>query len=404
MGKVAREATLREGVDLLRVIAKNQVNYFENHKAIQAIVRAGEAPNFFDIGDQIIETWNNGTNDYEMPMDVVAFGDVVNKDGKTVPGMFLQSHWALPGLQFDASEAIYVTDAALPAGTYNFTIGTTWGSNCVEGKVYQFTTTEEIPAGGQIMVGRNNEFYTWGAPDQAPANWRVHTYASNAATTPLESNLTLTEGSGGTALGSAASNVKYSESGINNLQRAGCGYNRWSQSAMRQWLNSDAAAGAWWSPKNPFDRAPQQLASMRGFMAGLSEDFLSIVDPVKVTTALNTISDSDIGTTEDTFDRFFLASLEQEYIVPQLSGVEGSYWPYWKDRLELSSPQAQGSGGANANHIRYLISNHNSALTVRLRSANRGYACYVWAVYATGGASGTNAAYAFTPAPACVIC
>lgn len=404
MGKVATEATLREGVNLLRVIAKNQVNYYENHKAIQAIVRAGEAPNFFDIDDQIIETWNNGSTDYEMPMDIVAFQNVVNADGDTVPGMILQSHWALPGLQFDASEAIYVTETALPAGTYYFTFGTTWGSNVISGKSYYFTTTQEIPAGGQIMVGRNNEWYTWGAPDQAPANWRVHTFASNAATTPLESNLTLTEGTSGTSLGTITSTIKYSENGVNNLQRAGYGYNRWSQSAMRQWLNSDAATGGWWNPKNPFDRAPQQLASMRGFMAGLSADFLDIVNPIKVTTALNTVSDNEIGTTEDTFDRFWLASLEQEYCAPQLADVEGAYWPYWKDRLGLSSPQQWYGDHANANHIRYSISNHASAQYVRLRSAYRGNAHVTWSVNPSGSVSTSLATIVFCPAPACAIC
>ena len=404
MGKVGTEATLREGVELLRVIAKNQVNYYENHRAIQAIVRAGEAPNFFEIGDQIIETWNNGSSDLEMPMDVVAFKNVVNSNGDTVPAMILQSHWALPGVQFDASEAIYVATEALPAGTYHFTIGTTWGSNCIKDKVYQFTTTAEIPAGGQIFIGRNNEYYTWGAPDQAPSSWRAHTYASNASLTPIESNLVLAEGSGGTDLGSLASTTKYSTSGINNLQRAAYGYNRWSQSGIRQWLNSDAAANAWWTPQNPFDRPPSQLTSMRGFMAGLDSDFLEIVKPIKVTTALNTVSDSEIGESEDTYDRFFLPSLEEEYCAPQLAGVEGSYWPYWKDRLGINAPQASGSANALEAHIRYSISNHASAQSVRLRSALRGYATNTWYVNSTGYVNGTYATYASCPAPACAIC
>lgn len=404
MGKLAKEETLREGVNLLRVIAKNQVNYYENHRAIQAIVRAGEAQNFFDIGDQIIETWSNGTTDYEMPMDIVAFEDVVNADGGTVPGMVLQSHWALPGLMFDAAEALYVAASALPAGTYHFTIGTNWGTHCVSGKVYQFTTTEEIPAGGQIVMANNTNFYSWGAPDVNPSSWKVYTFSDNAGITPLEGPLEVTEGSGGTDLGTTTSALKYAASGINNLQRAAYGYNRWSMSAMRQWLNSDAAVNAWWEPKHPFDRAPQQLSSMRGFMAGLSADFLSIVNPVKITTALNTVSDSEIGTTEDTFDRFFLASKEQEYCVPQLAGAEGSYWPYWKDRLGLDSPQRDYGDYANPNHIRYSITNHTAAQNVRLRSAGRGNASGVWFVSTAGYVDNYYAPAAHCPAPACVIC
>ena len=403
MGKVATEATLREGVDMLRVLVRGQV--FESWREIQEVVRQGRAQDYFNIGDQLEVKWTKGTTEYTLPFDVVSFDDVI-KEGETdpSPGMWLESHYAMDGVQFDASEAIYVTDVALPAGTYNFTIGTNWGSNCVAGKVYQFTTTKEIPAGGQIMVGKNNDWYTWGAPDVDPANWRVHTFASSAATTPLDSNLELSEGSDGTALGSIAFNTKYSQSGVNNLQRAAYGYSRWAMSAMRQYLNSADAKGVWWAPKNPFDRAPQQLATLDGFMSGFDNEFLQAIGKIKVTTALNTVSDTDIGTSEDTYDKFFLASLEQEYIVPQAAGVEGAYWPYWKDRLELDSPQAQGSAGTNANHIRYGYDAKSSAQYCRLRSALRGYAYNAWSVYTSGGALGNNATNAHRGCPACVIC
>lgn len=403
MGKVATEATLREGVDMLRVLVRGQV--FNSWREIQEVVRQGRAQDYFNIGDQLEVKWTKGTTEYTLPFDVVSFDDVI-KEGETdpSPGMWLESHYAMDGVQFDASEAIYVTDVALPAGTYNFTIGTNWGSNCVAGKVYQFTTTKEIPAGGQVMAGKNNDWYTWGAPDVAPENWRVHTFASSAATTPLDSNLELSEGSDGTALGSIASNTKYSQSGVNNLQRAGYGYNRWAMSAMRQYLNSADAKGVWWAPKNPFDRAPQQLATLDGFMSGFDNEFLQAIGKIKVTTALNTISDTDIGASEDVYDKFFLASLEQEYIVPQAAGVEGAYWPYWKDRLELDSPQAQGGAGTNANHIRYAYDAKSSAQTCRLRSAYRGYAYSTWIVSASGYAGSSNATYANRGCPACVIC
>lgn len=403
MGKVATEATLREGVDMLRVLVRGQV--FNSWREIQEVVRQGRAQDYFNIGDQLEVKWTKGTTEYTLPFDVVSFDDVI-KEGETdpSPGMWLESHYAMDGVQFDASEAIYVTDVALPAGTYNFTIGTNWGSNCVAGKVYQFTTTKEIPAGGQVMVGKNNDWHTWGAPDVAPANWRVHTFASSAATTPLDSNLELSEGSDGTALGSIASNTKYSQSGVNNLQRAGYGYNRWAMSAMRQYLNSADAKNVWWTPKNPFDRAPQQLATLDGFLSGFDNEFLQAIGKIKVTTALNTISDTDIGASEDTYDKFFLASLEQEYIVPQAAGVEGAYWPYWKDRLELDSPQAQGGAGTNTNHIRYAYDAKSSAQSCRLRSAYRGYAHGTWGVGASGNTNNAYAAAAHRGCPACVIC
>lgn len=405
VGHLLVEGVARQNILLSQLVQDASATPHATLQEIHEIVRSGEAANVFSIGDQIMLKWNDGTNEHVLPWDIVHFGDVELQDGEIVPGMFIQSHYAMQGVQFDASEAIYVASAALPAGTYNFTIGTSWGTHCVAGKVYQFTTTVEIPAGGQMMVSKNNDFWAWGAPDVAPSSWKVHTFASNAATTPLESNLAVTEGSGGTALGSLASTQKYSTSGMNNLQRAANGYNRWGQSANRKYYNSAAASGAWWTPENPFDRSPQQLSSVRGFMAGFEEAFLNIIKPVKVVTALNTITDTDIGATETTYDTFFLPSLEQEYIVPQLSNVEGAYWEYWKQRLGLTTPQVQGSGGTNSAHIRYAYDAKTSAQDCRLRSARRSYAYIAWYVYASGYAYyHYTATSALRGCPACVIC
>lgn len=404
-GEKMVEGIARQNLLLSQMIQVGEATPAAELNEIHRIVQSGEGPNVFGIGEQLMLNYNDGTNSYVLPWDIVHFGNVVLQDGETVPGMFLQSHYAMQGVQFDASEAIYVATAAMTPGTYYFTIGTNWGTHCVAGKSYYFTTTVEIPEGGQIVVGKNNDFYTWGAPETAPSNWRVHTFANAASITPLDTNLTLTEGESGTSLGTIASNIVYGTTSPNNLQRAAYGYNRWGQSGFRQWLNSRAAAGDWWSSKNPFDRPPQQLSSVRGFMAGFDEAFLSIIKPVKVTTALNTVTDSAIGASEDTYDTFFPASLEQEYIVPQASGVEGEYWEYWKQRLGLTSPQGTGSANKNEFHIRYAYNAKTSAQSVRLRSAHRGSACHTWYVNSTGYAYyGNNATYAVRPAPACVIC
>lgn len=388
-------------INILKSYHKSDLTYDD----ISKIVKAGAAADWFEIGDQIVTTWSpDGTTNYDMPWDVVDIAPVVNADGDTVPGLWLESHWALPSLQFDASEALYYTAEGLPAGTYHFTIGTKWGTHCVAGTSYQFTLAEPVPAGGQICVANNTNFYTWGAPDVAPANWKIYTFSAFDIT-PIEGPVALVEGVDGTDLGTTTTSIVYDTStGINNLQRAAYGYNRDSQSAMLQWLNSDAAVSGWQIQKNPFDRPAQQYATIRGFMAGLPSDFLDIVNPVRVTTALNTVSDKNIGTSESYNARFFLASLEQEYIVPQLAGVEGVYWPYWKDRLALDTPQVTGSSGENVNHIRYGIENHAAAYYVRLRSAHRGNASTVWYVSTSGYAYSTTATSALRPAPACVIC
>lgn len=401
-GKRIVEELERQNLLLGNLVSDTDATPIAELNTIHHIVQDGDAERFFAYGDRINLNYKNGSTDYVLPWDVVAFGNFELENGDVKPGMVIQSHYAMQAVQFSASQAAYVCESALEPGTYNFTIGTTWGTHCVSGKSYYFTTTEEIPAGGQVVLGKNNDFYAWSAPDQAPSNWRVFTFASASSTTPLET-LTLTEGSSGTSLGSLSSSTKFGAQGMTNLQACGYGYNRWSHSANRQFYNSDAAAGGWWTPQHPEDRPPQQLSSVQGFMRGFDEAFLNIIKPVKVTTALNTVSDSNIGTTEDTFDTFWLPSLEQEYIVPQLADVEGAYFPYWKERLGLTSPQAQGAGETNARHIRYGFDAKTTAQYCRLRSANRGVACHAWLVYSTGYAGNGYATGAYRGCPACVI-
>ena len=403
VGHLIVEGLARQNLLLSQMVTPAPATTEAELREIHAIVQSGEASNIFRVGDQLMLNYNDGTNDYVLPWDIVHFGDVVLQDGETKPGMFLQSHYAMQGVQFDASEAALVCAEALAPGTYHFEIGTTWGTHCVAGKKYQFTTTKEVPAGGQIVIGSNSSFYTWAAPDTAVSNWRVYTFSSNTSTTPLET-LTLTEGDGGTSIGTMSSSTKFEVSGMTNLQMAAYGYNRWSHSANRQFYNSDAAAGAWWTPQHASDRPPQQLATVQGFMKGFDEAFLNIIKPIKVTTALNTVSDVDIGTSEDTYDTFFLPSLEQEYCAPQLSGAEGEYWEYWKGRLGLSNPQGSGAANANVNHIRYAYEAKTSAQYCRLRSATRGSANGTWIVNSTGYVNYGNATTAFRGCPACVIC
>ena len=409
-GQLIADGIARQNLLLAELVASSgQATPVSTLNEIASIVRAGNAENVFDIGDQIMLNYNDGSHDYVLPWDIVHFGNVQLGDGETVPGMYIQSHYAMQAVMFDQNEAFYVVPASgLAAGTYYITMGNSWGSNVVSGKSYYFTLASSYSEGDLLQFGTVSD-EIGALPDKAPSAWRVKTYKASGSTpaglaaSPTET-LTVTEGTSGTSLGTLSSSTKYGTSGVNNMQRASYGYNRWSQSAMRQFLNSDAAVGAWWTPQNPYDRRPTQLDSVRGFMAGFDDAFLNIIKPVKVTTALNTVSDSEIGTTEDTYDTFFPASLEQEYCVPQLSGVEGDYWMYWRRRLGLTSPQASGTANLNTRHIRYAYEAQTSAQNCRLRSASRGYAYSTWTVSSTGAVSSSTATSSFRCAPACVIC
>ena len=404
--RVATDATLKEVADALGVIAAAQAGSVREmtEKGIQQITRAGLAPKYFTIGEQLVAKWaQDDSYEYDYEQDIVAFHDVETALGETKPGLWLQSHWVLPAVQFDAAEAMMYAAQAVAAGT-SFHFTTLSALNDVPAGTYQFTLAEGLPAGGQAMLAKSG------------TAWKIVTYSGPNSTEAIET-VDCAAGDGGIDLGDIQSmsnplvcvGKKASELPkdapvvVNYSSLTQYGYNRWSQSAIRQWLNSDAGVGAWWSAQNVFDRPPTQLATLRGFLTGLPADLLAIVQPVQVVTSMNTVTDG--GGSEITYDRFFLPSLEQEYIAPQVKDVEGPCWPYWKQRLGLTSPQATGTGGVTAKHIRYAIDNHSSAQTVRLRSASRAYASNAWTVGTSGYANYySNATNARRPAPGCVIC
>ena len=188
---------------------------------------------------------------------------------------------------------------------------------------------------------------------------------------------------------------------LNNMQRTAYGDNRWANSAYEQWLNSKAAAGAWWLPRDEYDVPPSQLSGKAGFMSGFGDDFLSIIQPVKVKTAKNTTAFD--GSFDETYDTFFLPSLEQIYAQTQIAG-EGDYWEYWKHALGRTTPNGWYDSNRNDAYKTYAINAKTSAQTVRLRSAHRGTASITWNVYSGGSVSSNGAYWSYRCAPACVIC
>ena len=401
MGKLFRDDTGKTMISIMRrqlavmelQAADKMAELTTNLAEIHELVRSGVAQELLDYGDRVNVAWKDteANQEHVAPHNVVHFGDVELEDGEIIPGMFLQWHYCTPyGIPFDTPEALYYASAELPAGTYNFTIETTW-SKALAG-TYQFTLTQAIPAGGQ--VGPIAQI-----ADKEPSTWTVTTYTGPTDTTGIET-VAVTSGSAGTSLGTLK---PAGDGNMNSIHRVGYGYNRWSQSAIRQWLNSAAGPGAWWTPQNNWDRPPAEAATKSGFLAGYGEDFLACIKPVKVVTALNTVTDSGDGTTETTFDKIFLPSLQQIYTEPQLADVEGDAWEYWKRALGLTA-YSQHNPAVYEVYKTYAINAKTSAQTCRLRSAYRGLALNTWSVYAGGYVGYSNAYYATRCAPACVIC
>lgn len=290
----------------------------------------------YPVGTELVTTYTYNDVAYDMPWVVVAHRKVVKEDGFEHNGMVIQSKYAtIEDIQFDAPEQEEATE-----------------TNALEGWYY---------------CGRAGNTYTMldlNTGDTVPYGDYEHIYHGSV---------------------NAAGVYQY-------------GYNRYLYSGKRQWLNSAAPHGEWWTSQHPGDVAPSQLSSRDGFMAGLPDDFLAVIDPVQIKVAANTVTDG--GVTDVMYDRFFLPSLEEIYAVPQAAGVEGEYWPYWKTITGLDDP----SNAVNDARITPRINNPAGATaSLRCRSAYRGGTYYVWSVYPSGSLYYSNAINSYAAQPACVI-
>ena len=345
---------------------------------VQALVRAGIASKVFAIGDQL-EMQKDGTT---LVWDIIGFDHDTPTDSHMTHSMTIQLHDCINSYQFDEKEAFYYADAELPAGTYNLTVGEhTWVSSDV-GKTVQFTLANAVPKGGQIKFNQSYNVSLIGAT--------VSTYASGSATTAIET-ATMTQGTSGTSLGTIKNSIN---GNLNSMQRALLGSNNWENSAMRQYLNSDKSAGAFWTPKSNWDRYPSWNASLAGFMNGMDEDFLAVVGKAEKVTALNTVSDG--GGSVTTTETFFLISRSEVYMGKENSIDEGDPYAYYEDFSTLSAPGT----GADANRIKYR---NGSAQYWWLRTLYTGSANRERSVSTDGSLNDYNAVSSHGVAPACNI-
>ena len=383
------DAKAREGLEKLREAVIGSV-HVDDYKALVAMLQAGYINDILSIGDQVNAQWTDKADsaNYTAPLDVVHMANVELQSGASVPGIFLQHHFANKhSVCFDAPEALYDCPDGLAAGTYHFILANNRWDASLNGKKYQFTLTKDVPAGGQICLGN--------ADAKVLVGKEVYVYGSNTSYTKLET-VTLSEGNGGTLLGTSDATGD-----VNCYQRVQYGYNRWKTSALRQYLNSKEAAGAWWTSQNKWDRAPNNLNSVPGFMTGFSDDFLAALKPVKVVTCTNTVTDG--GVEDVTYDTFFLPSLEQMCVAPQVRGKEGVTWDYYKAIASANGLTEFAQYGTYADLIKYSLSAQSTARTCFLRSANRSYSTNVWLVNTSGNVSYSNAQNGYHAAPACVI-
>jgi len=375
------EQTFIEKMDnqniLLAAIASNGGGVkITSWSAVQQVVRLGLASKVFAIGDQFIST----KGDAQLVWDIIGFDHDVPADSQFTHSMTIQLHDCYTSAQFDAREALYYATEDLPAGTYNFSIVTQPWYTADNGKTFQFTLANDLAAGGQIVLDMTY--------NQALAGKSVKVYSGSDSTDVIET-ATISEGTSGTALGATDGSVE----NLNHIQRAIMGSNRWTHSAVKQWLNSDKAANSWWIAKNNFDRPSAQVTSA-GFLTDMDSEFLAVIGEVNKRNALNTVTDG--GGYEDSKELMFLLSRSELYGGLENSINEGEPYPYYANYSDLSAPGT----AVDSNRIKYR---NGSAQYQWTRSCDSGSAHGVRYVYPTGYIYYSNAYNSYGVAPACNI-
>ena len=357
--------------------------------ALAELIHAGELLEVMDYGDKVSFMWKDGETSYAPEWNLCHVENAQLEDGENIPVADFEWDKLIPfGTQFSPAQALYESANTLAPGTYHFTVANASADSGDNGKTYQFTIADAIPAGYQIRK-------TNGATASISAAGALKVYASGSSSEVVVT-LTVTEGDGGTSLGTTDGSGD-----LNHFSRINYGHNRWKTSPLRQWLNSTAVAGSWWTSQEKWDVMPAYATTKDGFLHGYDPAIINRMKATKIVTGRNTVTDG--GGVDETYDRVFLSSLEQMYIQPQLSssvGSEGAYWEYYKRLLGATSPVARLQ--IYTRLIKRRLDN-NTAQSVFRRSAYLGYAYNVWLVYSGGDVTSGYANYGTYCAPACRI-
>lgn len=281
---------------------------------VQSAVRLGLGRNLFPVGYEFTTfdstmgtdiTWVVRGHDHHRPANS-RLTHSMTLETKYLYSKKNYTHW-----QFDGAEALYYAATEFPAGTYHFTWD--FATSAVKAGTYQFTLTKSVPAGGQIVLGTNSNI-------KAITDCKISTYSEVGGTTAIENEIAVTLGSEGTNLGTISKSSTTSEN-LNCAQRIIWGSNNYAQSAIRQWINRAVTGYGLWNPTNKFDRPPTWTGRTDGFMTGLPEDFLAVVEPAIIPChtnfafEVNSLNGTEFtnNQTYELKDKFFLLSRPEIY-------------------------------------------------------------------------------------------
>lgn len=139
------------------------------------------------------------------------------------------------------------------------------------------------------------------------------------------------------------------EASNSNSDRKQYGNNRYQYSNILQWLNSNAAAGAWYSAKHSADAPPtnanvwnnyNEYDAWAGFLAMLDPKFVAELLTTTQTVARNTVTDG--GSYETVMSKMFLPSTTEVGLTNENNIAEGTLLALFSnDASRVAYPTAQ---------------------------------------------------------------
>jgi hypothetical protein len=338
-------------------------------------VRAGTIDNYFSVGDQFTFT-KSGTT---YTLDLVDIGSAArniaaNGNAPTDANYFvnfpsakpvtLLMHDVIYGVMFDNVEANYnITTQIASGATHVISLG--FGATATAN--YRFTASKNLVVGGKIQYKSATQF---------------NYFATATAAAEVMSMAAGEEGDGYTS-------VAGSLSVQNDLNRVQYGSNKYTESAIRQFLNAGGAAGAYWKSKSDYDLAPSWHSTLAGFRNGLDPDLLAVLGETTREVELNTITDG--GGKATISDNIFLPSRMEIYGSVETAGHKGLQFQAYV-------------GTANVDKIKYDSTALSTARYWWLRSPHAGTSNTPRFAYSvTGELSYYNAHNGIGAAAACVI-
>ncbi|MGN0625120.1 MAG: DUF6273 domain-containing protein [Oscillospiraceae bacterium] len=179
------------------------------------------------------------------------------------------------------------------------------------------------------------------------------------------------------------------EANNSNSDRKQYGNNRYLHSNLLQWLNSNAAAGAWYSAQHSADAPPtnanvysnyNEYDAWAGFLAMLEPKFVAELLDTTQTVVKNTVTDG--GSYETVTSKMFLASTTEVGLANENSIAEGSLLALFSnDASRVAYPTSECVSNSEYTNTSFATS---KGWYWWLRTPHSSYARHVRAVYTDG--------------------